>query len=380
LILDSHGGPTTEFLVELSSGEWGVGSSSQGETISIYEDSGPAGDPKRVVDEVVRDGMLGKEMDQVAFDRYLNGKVRDFGRNTCFALSLAFHDATAISAGGIAPGTLTAPRLCFNVLNGGLHAYTNPVLSDFAEFLVVPTHDDLLRSIREHERIQHTIAARLLSSSQVVVNGNKVNAFAEKDNSAPLRFLVEVLEELGLRGDYDLMVDASAGDLRSPNGYSFAVTDGARLTSADRCAYWLELVEEFSIGLLEDPFHEQDFAAWTRLTSRCGRECMVVGDNLYSSDAARIAAGIHEGHSTAAIVKPNQAGTVSATLDAIETAQTGGLTVITSHRSISTESTFVCDVTCERDVPYIKIGPLFSDYSSVIRLNQILRLTGVGYG
>ncbi|MDZ4168249.1 MAG: hypothetical protein U1E26_01150 [Coriobacteriia bacterium] len=367
-------------MVELGCGSLGTGSSSQGETISIYEDHGPAVDPNRVVEAVVRDGILGGEMDQAGFDRYLDSRMGDFGRNTCFALSLAFSDASAISAGTERRDGLKPPRICFNVLNGGLHAYTNPVLSDFAEFLVVPTHDDLLRSLSEHGRIQDAIAARLLTSSQVVVNDHKVNAFAKRDNKAPFRFLVEVLEELGLRSEYDVMVDASAGDLWASDRYHFPVTDGSSRTSEEMCAYWLDLVEEFSIGVLEDPFHEQDFAAWTALTDQCGDRCMVVGDNLYSSDADRIAAGARGGHSTAAIVKPNQAGTVSATVGAIETAQAGGLTVITSHRSISTESTFVCDVTCERNVPYIKIGPLFSDYSSVIRLNHILRLTGVGHG
>ncbi len=198
-------------------------------------------------------------------------------------------------------------------------------------------------------------------------------------NSAPIEFLVDVLEELELREKYDLMIDASAGDLRVPGGYEFPVTGGPLRTSEDMREYWLELIETYSIGFLEDPFHEEDFTAWTKLTASCGSRCTVIGDNLYSSDATRIAQGATDGYSTAAIVKPNQAGTVSATVAAVEAAQAGGLTLITSHRSISTESTYVCDVTCEHHVPYIKIGPLLTDYSSVIRLNQLLRLSGGGH-
>ncbi len=380
LIFDSHGGPTTEYLVELDDGTVGAGSSSHGETISIYEDRGAAVDPSRVVEEVTRDAVLGVPADQAAFDRYLSGKIADFGRNTCFALSLALHDAVSKSAGIDARAGMKPPRICFNVLNGGLHAYTNPVLSDFAEFLVVPAHDDLLRSLGDHERIQHALADRLLTQSQTVVNGNRVNVFPRRDNLAPLRLLVEVLEDLGLRDDYDLMIDASAGDLWTSDGYSFPLTDGAVFTSDEMCEYWLEVVEDFSVGFLEDPFHEQDFDAWAALTAGCRGRCHVVGDNFYSSDADRILTGAAAGHSTAAIVKPNQAGTVSDTVRAIEAAQAAGFVVITSHRSISTESTYVCDVTCEYGVPFIKIGPLFTDYSSVIRLNAILRLTGVGRG
>ncbi len=380
LILDSHGRPTTEYLIELSDGTWGMGSSSQGETISIYEDHGSQADPRLVEERIADDGIMGRPMDQAAFDRYLSDRIGEFGRNTCFALSLAFLDAQSAVAGVDVRRDVKPPRICFNVLNGGMHAYTNPVLSDFAEFLLVPTHDDLLRSIDEHARIQRSVAKRLKTGTQVVVNGNRVNTFANRDNVAPLRVLAEVLDELALSDDYVMMIDASAGDLWAPDGYRFALTDSVSRTSEALCEYWLRLVEEFRIGFLEDPFHEQDFTAWTALTAESEGRFEVVGDNFYSSDAERIVAGAEAGHTTAAIVKPNQAGTVSATVSAIRAAQSAGMTVITSHRSISTESTFVSDVTCEHEVPFIKIGPLFTDYSSVIRLNRILRLTGVGRG
>jgi enolase len=379
MILDSHAGCTTEYLVELVNGVCGTGSSSQGETISIYEDRGPAVDPRRIVDALSRDGIIGCETNQERLDQYLHGRIGEFGRNTCFALSLAFFDAATTSSGATRRASCELPRLCLNVLNGGLHAYTNPVFSDFSEFMIVPKVNELIQTIKEQDLIQNSVKERLLSGGKAVVNGNSVNAFDAKGNSAPIQFLVEVLEDLGLRDKYDLMIDASAGDLRTPGGYQFPVTREPRRTSEEMCSYWLELIETHSIGFLEDPFHEEDFAAWKELTRSSASRCMIIGDNLYSSDAVRIARGAADGYSTAAIVKPNQSGTVSATVAAIETARAGELTLITSHRSISTESTYVCDVTCEHNVPYIKIGPLLSDYSSVIRLNRLLRLSGAGH-
>lgn len=390
-ILDSHVGFTTEFLVELDDGTRGTGSSSQGETISIYEDRGSAVDPRRIVDVLERDGVVGSEFDQAGFDAYLNTKMGDFGRNSCFALSLAFfnavrncgdNDASRAAAEGAWAGPergCDMPRLCLNVLNGGYHAYTNPVFSDFSEFMLVPKENDVYRTIGEHNRIQEAVRERLLSSRKTVVNGNPVNELSARDNAAPLRFLADVLTEIGLREKYDFMIDASAGDLKAAGGYHLAITEDAPRTSEQLLDYWREMIDAYSIGFLEDPFHEEDFSAWQALTEWCGDRCTIIGDNLYSSDAARIARGSREGWSTAAIVKPNQAGTVTATVAAVRAAQAGGQAVITSHRSISTESTYVCDVTCEHSVPYIKIGPLASDYSSVVRLNELLRLSGVGH-
>lgn len=379
-ILDSHVGLTVEYIIELQSGACGVGSTSRGETIGIYEDRGLPVDPRRVVDALEEGGRLVTISDQVAFDSYLGESVGDFGKNTCFALSVAYFDALVQSGLVASPTGCKLPRLCLNVLNGGFHAYTNPVLSDFHEFIIVPRQDDLMTSIEEHGRVQQLVKERLLSCEKAVVNGNPVNIVGPRTAEAPLVFLAEVLDDLGLRDRYDLMIDVSATDLQTRDGYRFEVTDGNTRTTEELASYWSGLVEEYALGFLEDPFHEEDLQGWKDITGRCGESCVVVGDNLYVSESERIERGAQEGLSTAVLIKPNQAGTVSATRSAIEAAQAGGLLPITSHRSISTESTYVCDVTCEYAVPYIKIGPLLTDYSSVVRLNQLLRLAEVGRG
>jgi enolase len=378
-ILNSHAEFTMEFIIELDDGSKGTGSSPRGETISIYEDKKSSIDPGTIIDVIKDAPFYGQEIDQDAFDRYLEDNMERIGRNNCFALSLGFHNAAVNSAGvdDSKPGII--PRLCLNILNGGWHAYTNPVSCDFSEIMIVPVQNNLIDTLNEHHLIQKRVREKLLKLQKTVINGNQVNVFSTKDNRVPIEFLVEILEELGLSNKYNLMIDASAGDLKTTEGYHFSLTDGSIRTTSQLCEYWKELCESYKIKFLEDPFHEQDFKGWQEFTTTGSENCEVIGDNLYSSDALRITEGANEGYSNGVIIKPNQAGTVTATTKAMKTARSYNQIIIASHRSISTESTYICDITNRYNIPYIKIGPLFTDYSSVIRLNELIRLAGVEY-
>lgn len=378
-ILNSHAEFTTEFIIEFDDGSKGIGSSPRGETISIYEDRKSSIDTGTIIAAVKKAPFYGRQTNQDGFDRYLEDNMERFGRNNCFALSLAFHNAAVNSAGtdDSKPGVI--PRLCLNILNGGLHAYTNPVLCDFSEIMIVPVQNNLIDTLNEHYLIQKRVREKLLKLKKTVINGNQVNVFSTNDNREPIEFLVEILEELGLSNKYNLMIDASAGDLKTAEGYHFFLTDGSIRTTSRLCEYWKELCKSYKIKFLEDPFHEQDFKGWQELTATRYEKYEVIGDNLYSSDALRIKEGANEKYSNGVIIKPNQAGTVTATIEAVKTARTHNQIIIASHRSISTESTYICDITNRYDIPYIKIGPLFTDYSSVIRLNELIRLAGVEY-
>ncbi len=378
-ILNSHVEFTNEFIVELESGAVGAGSSPQGETISIYEDRTVIVDPPGIIEAIRRDQYFHVGVDQESFDSYLESKIPVFGRNNVFALSLAFYNATENtpfidSSGGRGDGGPAFPKLCLNVLNGGRHAYTNPVLSDFPEYLLVSRGRDIADMIRDHREIQEKVKERLSSCDKTFVNGNVVNVLGA-DNRSCIDMLLEIVGSLKLADAYDLMIDASAGDLWSGNIYRFEVTGGPVKTSGELCDYWLELIADCNIKYLEDPFHELDFGSWMRLTASQD-ECWIIGDNLYSSDAGRIYDGAAGKYTHGAIVKPNQAGTVSATMRAIQAIQGSGQIAITSHRSISTESTFLSTITGMFNVDCIKIGPLGTDYSSIVRLNELIRLTG----
>ncbi len=379
-VLNSHLGFTNEFVMTMDDGRTGVGASPQGETIGVYEDRWTRGDARNVVEEIRQDRLLNEEITQSDFDRFLEKHVKEFGRNNCWALSLAFFNAarsSAIDAWLVRQDRAGSfPRICLNILNGGRHAYTNPVLSDFPEYLVVPRFDDANKVLKDHAAMQDAVKERLASCERVTVNGNAVHRFGSDDNRGCLAFLQGVLDGLGLSHDYDLMIDASAGDLWAEERYEFPVSDRTTRSSDELQEYWNDLIDEFQIGFLEDPLREHDHEAWTALAAGQSK-CRIIGDNFYSSDAERIEKGARDGCTHGAIIKPNQAGTVSAVMRAVEVSHGLGQIAITSHRSISTESTFLSLLTVMVGVRYIKIGPLYTDYSSVMRLNELIRLTGV---
>lgn len=380
-ILNSHVGFTTEFLVELEDGSMGRGASPKGETISIYEDQNRPVNPDSILGQMDQDGCFRTQFDQETFDAYLAERFDRFGRNNAFSLSLAFYKATEASHSpfelfGRQPGRLHPPRLCLNILNGGWHAYTNPVLSDFSEFMLVATSTDLETVIESHHAIQKTVKERLRTLDSRVISGNRVHTFPTPDNRAVIEFLLSIREALGLTRQFDLMIDASASDLWKEGKYRLSLTDGSAHSSDEFREYWQDLIREFGLVYLEDPFHENDDETWRAMTA-AQTTCRIIGDNFYSSNADRIARGATERFTHGVIVKPNQAGSVSAVRKAIEVARSHGQVIISSHRSISTEETFLSLLTCMDSVPFIKIGPLETDYSSVVRLNEILRLTTV---
>lgn len=380
-VLNSHVKFTNEFIIELENDAIGYGASPQGETISVYEDKKVTIEPGTIIEKIRQDGNLGKPLDQVGFDEYLQRYISYFGRNNAFGLSLAFFNAVNHSTSPIElyskqQKKMTPPYICLNILNGGWHAYTNPVLSDFSEFMLVAKSNNLEELITNHNEIQQKVKERQLVQSKTVVSGNPVNSFSIRDNRECIDFLLDVCNSLGFSNYFDLMIDASAGDLWSTDGYRLAITDNSVRSSEEFIEYWLDLIKQYNIRFLEDPFHEKDFESWQRLTTS-QQSCYIIGDNLYSSDVGRLETGAQQKLTHGAVIKPNQAGTVTAVRRAIETAQRNKQMIITSHRSISTESTFLSLLTCIYDVKYIKIGPLMTDYSSVVRLNEIIRLTEV---
>jgi len=378
-ILNSHVNFTNEFVIELEDGSIGIGASSQGETISIYEDKKVSIDPEIIIKTLEAENVLGKPLDQELFDSFLSEHRIEFGQNNAYGLSEALFNATVSKQTLIElfhkpRSKLTAPLLCLNILNGGWHAYTNPVLSDFSEFMLVSKGNDLEEVIAEHNEIQKVVKEKQLKQTKTVVSGNPVNSFPTRDNREVIEFLLNILVGLGLSKKYDLMIDASAGDLWNGSAYCLGVTDNSMHSPDDFVKYWLRMIQQYKLMFLEDPFHEKDFDRWMELTAASDLSC-IIGDNLYSSDAKRISEGAAMKYTHAAVIKPNQAGTVTAVKEAIEAAEKSGQIVITSHRSISTESTFLSKLTCILNIKYIKVGPLATDYSSVIRLNEIIRLS-----
>jgi enolase len=382
-ILNSHGEFTNEFIIFLNNGSIGRGASPKGETISIYEDKHIDISPQKIIDVLQKDGVLYKPMNQEDLDSYLEEKIGFFGRNNSYALSLAFYDANehfmqtdTIETRNIQNNHI--PKQVINILNGGNHAYTNPVQSEFSEFLLVAKTNNLISILIDHELIQNRVKDKLTKMDKIYINKNLVHKSVHGDNRDWLDFLLTTLKELGLEKDYDLMIDASGGDLWTGKEYRFNITNNLSMTKEEMCTYWFDLIRDYNLKILEDPFHETDFESWHNLTNNQTR-CKIVGDNLYSGDHKRIAEGIDKKYSHGIILKPNQAGTVSNTIKAINLVQLNNHLLITSHRSISTESTFLAHISNKFNAEYIKNGPILTDYSSILRLNEFIRLTGLGY-
>ena len=286
-ILNSHVEFTNEFIIQLNNGCSGIGSAPRGETVSIYENRTSAGDPQKIKETISKDQYCNAPLSQEKFDDYLQRKIPIFGRNNSYALSLAFFNAENKSLKSTYPYNekinkkTKFPNICINVLNGGNHAYTNPVLSDFHEYLLVASNNKLIEVIEEHNRIQNKVREKLISKKKIVVNGNLVNTFATADNRECIDFLLGILESLNLTDRYDLMIDASGTDLWTEPGYRFALTDNSLRTSEEFYRYWINLVKDYNIKFLEDPFHEKDYEAWRKLTTT-QNQCNIIGDNLYS--------------------------------------------------------------------------------------------------
>jgi enolase len=378
-ILNSHVALTSEFNVEFEDGSVGMAASPEGETVSIYEDRNISIAPETIIKKMEDDGLIGKPIDLKTFDAYLERNVSRIGRNNAFGLSLAFFQAanekrSLFELFDKPKANLSPPRLCCNILNGGWHAYTNPVLSDFHEYIFVAKSNEIKDVTSDHKEIQELVKERLRKQRKAVVAGNAVHRFKTADNRECIEFILKIREDLGLSDQYDLMIDASGSDLRTNGGYSLPITDKKQRSSEEFLRYWLDLISQYDLVFLEDPFCETDYDSWHELTTS-QQACKIIGDNLYSSSAQRIARGATKQYTHGVVIKPNQSGTVTAVRQAIETSQGLGQIIITSHRSISTEETFVSALTCMYGVQYIKIGPLLTDYSSVLRLNEIMRLT-----
>jgi enolase len=378
-VLNSHVEFTTEFVVQLSDGAAGWGASPRGETVSVFEGRLTRISTKTIPRLLKSEGCFGIELEQADWDTCLHRHLERIGRNNAYSLSLAFFNASRASRSARdlwhqpPQRRNVLPRLCCNILNGGRHAYTNPVLSDFPEFLLVATTDRLEEVIMGHNEVQQVVKEKLCRLSTEIVCGNRVHRFRTSDNRECLDFLTRVRDEAGLADKFELMIDASAGDLWSKGAYRFGLTDRTIYPSDRLQDYWRTLIRDYGVRFLEDPFREQDDSGWQQLSASV-KGSYILGDNFYSSDSERIRRGAARGCTHGVIIKPNQAGTVTAVCQAVKTARECGQQVVTSHRSISTEETFLSELTCACGAEYMKIGPLFTDYSSVLRLNALLRL------
>jgi enolase len=395
-ILDSRGNPTVEVDVLLKSGAAGRAAVPSGASTGEFEavelrDGGDAWGGKGVDSAVAH---VNRELaaavkgidpaDQAGLDRTmieLDGTPNKgrLGANAILGISLAGAKAAAAEAGlplwrylgGEAAHVLPVPMM--NVLNGGAHA-DNKV--DFQEFMVVPvgagSYSDALRmGVEVFHALKRTLHERGLSTAV----GDEGGFAPDLDsNEAALEALMQGIEAAGYRPGEDLAIalDPATSELFE-NGSYVLEHEGRTVSSSELAGYWAEMAGRYPILSIEDGMDEEDWNGWRELTERLGERVQLVGDDLFVTNTERLRRGIELGVANSILVKVNQIGTLTETLDAVRTAQEAGYTAVMSHRSGETEDTTIADLAVATGCGQIKTGaPSRSD--RVAKYNQLLRI------
>ncbi len=395
-ILDSRGNPTVEVDVRLASGASGRAAVPSGASTGTREalelrDGGSAFGGKgveRAIENVngeIAAAAVGLDADdQRGLDDRLieldgtDGKTR-LGANAILGVSMAASRAAAANAGeplwrylgGADASLLPVPTM--NVLNGGVHA-DNPV--DFQEFMIAPVGaDSFAQAIQMGAEVYHELQRTLKSRGLSTAVGDEGGfAPALPSNEAPLELLVSAIGAAGYRPGEDLAIclDPAASEFFKEGRYELA-GEGRSLSSAEMVDYWSAIADRYPVLSLEDGMAEQDWDGWRHLTERLGSRLQLVGDDIFVTNPAILREGIERGVANSILIKLNQIGTLTETLDTIALAHEAGYRAVISHRSGETEDTFIADLVVATGVGQIKTGaPARSE--RVAKYNQLLRI------
>jgi len=395
-ILDSRGNPTIEVDVRLVSGAWGRAAVPSGASTGTREalelrDGGSTFGGKGVgraiqnVNGEIAAAVIGLDADdQRGLDDRLieldgtDGKTR-LGANALLGVSMAAARAAAADAGeplwrylgGEDASLLPVPTM--NVLNGGVHA-DNPV--DFQEFMIAPVGaGSFAQAIQMGAEVYHELQRTLKSRGLSTAVGDEGGfAPALPSNEAPLELLVSAIGTAGYRPGEDLAIclDPAASEFFKEGRYELA-GERRSLSSAEMVDYWSAITERYPVLSLEDGMAEQDWDGWRHLTDRLGSRLQLVGDDIFVTNPAILGEGIERGVANSILIKLNQIGTLTETLDTIALAHEAGYRAVISHRSGETEDTFIADLVVATGVGQIKTGaPARSE--RVAKYNQLLRI------
>ncbi len=304
-----------------------------------------------------------------------------FGANAILGASLAVARASASWSelplheylGGVSAHTLPTPMM--NIMNGGVHA-TNNV--DFQEFMIMPVGAPTFReALRWSVEVYHTLKGVLADAGLSTGVGDE-GGFAPdlKTNKEPLEYMSRAVEKAGfeLGRDFRFAMDPATSELYDKETGLYELKgEGRKLTSSQLIDYWDELTREFPIISIEDGLDQEDWEGWRELTQRLGGRVQLVGDDLFVTNTQRLARGIEGSAANSILIKVNQIGTLTETLDAIEMAKRAGYTAVVSHRSGETEDTTIADLSVATNAGQIKTGaPARTD--RVAKYNQLLRI------
>ncbi len=394
-ILDSRGNPTVEVEVGLDDGTVGRAAVPSGASTGAFEahelrdgDKGRylgKGVEKAVanIEDKIADELIGYEaseqrlIDQKMLDLDGTDTKSELGANAILGVSLAVAKAAALSAelplfryvGG--PNAAVLPVPMMNIVNGGAHADSNV---DVQEFMIAPIGAPTFReALRTGAEVYHALKSVLKKKGLSTGLGDE-GGFAPNlpANAAALDLIAEAVQAAGfsLGSDIVLAMDVAATEFYKDGAYVF---EGAPKSTDEMIAYYAKLAADYPIVSIEDPLAEDDWAGWSAMTAELGNKIQIVGDDLFVTNPQRIARGIAEAAGNAVLVKVNQIGSLTETLDAVDLAHRAGFKTMMSHRSGETEDTTIADLAVAVGSGQIKTGaPARSD--RVAKYNQLLRI------
>ncbi len=397
-ILDSRGNPTLEVEVRLVGGEAGVAGVPSGASTGAHEAAELRdGDAARYggkgvqtavghVNEELAEAVVGLDaFDQIAVDavmRELDGTENKgrLGANAILGVSLATARAAAEAAGlplyrylG-GPGARTLPVPMMNILNGGKHASGSNV--DMQEFMVMPVGAPSFgEGLRWGTEVFHALKGVLKEQGATTTVGDEGGYGPSlPSNEAALEAVLEGIRRAGYEPGRDLVIalDPAATEFFADGEYVLK-GEGRTLSGEKMVGFWVDWTERYPIASIEDGLAEDDWATWSEVTRRIGERVQLVGDDLFVTNPSRLARGIREAAGNAILVKPNQIGTLTETLEAIVLAQRNGMNAVVSHRSGETGDTFIADLAVATNAGQIKTGAP-SRVDRVAKYNRLLAI------
>jgi enolase len=397
-ILDSRGNPTVEAEVVLEDGTTGRAavpsgaSTGENEAVELRDGDNSRylgkGVSKAVenVNEKIAYELEGVDaLDQTLVDETLialdgTDNKSSLGANALLAVSMATARAAAAFQemplyryiGGTNAKTLPVPMM--NIINGGAHADNNV---DFQEFMIMPVGaESFSKALRAGAEIFHNLK-KVLSGRGYETSVGDEGGFAPnlKSNEEAIETILEAIEKAGYRAGENIMIalDPAASEFYSDGKYVFKKSDKRELTSEEMADYWIAWTEKYPIISIEDGMAESDWDGWKYLTDKIGKRVQLVGDDLFVTNTRFLQKGIDLGAANAILIKVNQIGTLTETLDAIELAKTNNMTAVISHRSGETEDSFIADLAVATNAGQIKTGSL-SRSDRIAKYNQLLRI------
>ena len=398
-VLDSRGNPTVEVEVVLSNGAFGRAAVPSGASTGAFEavelrdcdkdrymGKGVLYAVDHVNDEILEaivgiDANDQRIIDEAMIEADGTKNKGAFGANAILGASLACAKAAAEAAGlplykyigGVSAHTLPVPMM--NILNGGVHADNNV---DFQEFMIMPVGaPNFAEALRWCAEIYHTLKGVLHDAGLGGGVGDE-GGFAPnfKTNEEPLEYISKACEKAGYKPGEQIMfaMDPASTEFYNAKTKKYELKgEGRNLSSDEMVDYWEALVKKYPIISIEDGMAEEDWDGWKTLTDRIGDKVQLVGDDLFVTNTERLAKGIEMGCANAILIKVNQIGTLSETIEAVEMAKQAGYACVMSHRSGETEDTTIADLSVALNTGQIKTGaPCRSD--RVAKYNQLLRI------